>query len=315
MLYHDPRWPRASAWLQQSAGETLGTLAVVGAGATKGSITPGRGDLAPGAIRKALERFSPYDVSHATDVEQIRVRDLGDLEIANLAPADAKPAVSKGVEMALQDIDALVLLGGDNSITYPGVLGLAAALACPLDRCAVLTLDAHFDLRDLDNGLTNGNPIRALLRDGLPGANIAQIGIQPFANSRDYDAIARAAGIHVITSEEAHARGIRDVIAEALANLAARADAIYVDLDLDVLDRAFAPATPGSRPGGLAPWQVRIAARECGLHPKVRVLDLVEIDPEKDISDCTVLAAASCLLSFASGLCARLESQSSAVRS
>ena len=106
MLYHDPRWPRASAWLQQSAGETLGTLAVVGAGATKGSITPGRGDLAPGAIRKALERFSPYDVSHATDVEQIRVRDLGDLEIANLAPADAKPVVSKGVEMALQDVDA-----------------------------------------------------------------------------------------------------------------------------------------------------------------------------------------------------------------
>jgi arginase family enzyme len=95
------------------------------------------------------------------------------------------------------------------------------------------------------------------------------------------------------------------VVRDALDLLAQSVETIYVDLDLDVLDRAFAPATPGSRPGGFAPWELRSAARVCGAHPSVRVLDLVEVDPTRDIADITVLAAAACLLSFASGLLGR----------
>lgn len=78
-----------------------------------------------------------------------------------------------------------------------------------------------------------------------------------------------------------------------------------VDIDVDVLDRTFAPATPGSRPGGLAPWQLRAAAPLCARHPKVRAADLVETDPEEDISDRTTLAAAATLLSFAAGVLER----------
>ena len=78
-----------------------------------------------------------------------------------------------------------------------------------------------------------------------------------------------------------------------------------MDLDLDVLDRAYAPATPGSRPGGLTPHHIRKAARVCGTHPKVRILDLVEMDPTRDIADATALAAAACLLEFASGVLGR----------
>ena len=90
-------------------------------------------------------------------------------------------------------------------------------------------------------------------------------------------------------------RGIENVTAEALTQLSNSADFIYVDFDLDVLDRTFAPAASGSRPGGLAPWELRRAARICGLHPRVRAIDLVEIDPTRDVADAT-LAAAACLL-------------------
>jgi formiminoglutamase len=175
-------------------------------------------------------------------------------------------------------------------------------LATPLDRCGLLTFDAHFDLRDLAGGLTNGNPVRALLADGLPGAHIVQIGIQAFANSREYAEVAHQARINVVGADSVHDRGIDAVVGEALDYLERLAGVIYVDLDLDVLDRAFAPAAPGSRPGGLAPWQIRRAARACGLRPKVRVLDLVEIDPERDPEALTSLAAAACLLAFSSGL-------------
>ncbi|MBI3681951.1 MAG: agmatinase family protein [Acidobacteria bacterium] len=302
--YPDPRWPRASAWL---AGECekapAGRLAVLGAPLRLGSITPGDCHLAPQAIRSALERFSTCEVAAGCDVRRLEAADHGDLELAEKRPEEALEPLSRAVSHALETAEALVLLGGDNSITRPGCHGLADAL----DLCGLLTLDAHFDLRDLDNGLTNGNAVRALLADGLPGVQIAQIGIQSFANSQAYMEVAKQAGIRAVAVDEVRERGIRAVVEDALRSLSQAVEVIYVDLDLDVLDQAFAPATPGARPGGLTPHEVRQAARLCGLHPKVRVLDLVEIDPSRDIRDATARAAAACLLSFASGVLGRIE--------
>jgi formiminoglutamase len=299
MAADDPRWPRASLWLAGEPAAEPPNLAVLGLPLRLGSITPGRCDLAPDAIRSALHRFSTWDFDLHHDVRALSVRDFGDLDVALLEPAAAFETVVQGVA-GLSEARAIALLGGDNSITRPALHGLQQ----PLDRCALLTLDAHLDLRDLDR-MTNGNPVRALLQDGLPGSHVAQIGIQSFANSPAYAEIARDAGITIATAEHVHARGIAAVTEEILEHLAMRADAIYVDLDLDVLDRAFAPATPGSRPGGLSPWQLRIAARMCGQHPRVRAIDFVELDPERDAADRTALAAAACLLSFASGLLMR----------
>lgn len=301
-LYHDPRWPRASAWL---AGECLrnavGTINVLGLPMAKGSITPGRCDLAPAAIRKALERFSTYDFDSDRDLRLLRATDEGDLNVSGMTPEQAFQPVAEAVALNVEAAPAVVLLGGDNSITRPGVHGLGV----PLERRGLLTLDAHLDLRDLEGGLTNGNPVRALLHDGLPGDHIFQIGIQPFANSEAYARVAREAGIHVITADCVMERGAAAVVREALEYLDQRTERIYVDLDLDVLDRVHAPATPGSRPGGLAPHLVRKAAHICGTHPKVRVLDLVEMDPTHDAGDATALAAAACLLEFASGVLGR----------
>lgn len=302
-LFDDPLWQRASAWLAgEHEREPLGRLAVVGAPLRLGSITPGRTDLAPGVMREVLQRFSTYDIETNLDLRHLAAHDFGDLAVSELRPEAAFEVVSNAARGALERSDALVLLGGDNSITRPGVHGLNL----PLERCGLLTLDAHFDLRDTTGGLTNGNPVRALLADGLPGANVVQIGIQSFSNSKAYARIARDAGITIVTADAVHLRGLEIVLTESLARLAEHTDAIYVDLDLDVLDRAYAPATPGSRPGGFAPWQIRRAARLCGEHAKVRALDLVEIDPTKDIADATTMAAATCLLLFASGLLARL---------
>ena len=298
----DPNWPRASAWLAGThSADPACRLAVLGAPLRLGSITPGRTDLAPAAVRSILDRMSTYDLESDRDLNRVAASDRGDVALADIAPADALVPLAAAVRGSLAEADALALLGGDNSITRPGCHGMCSELS----RAGLLTLDAHLDLRDLNPELTNGNPVRALLADGLPGANIVQIGIQPFANSRAYLEVAREAGIKVVSVSEAHARGIGMVVEEALDLLDETVDAIYVDLDLDVLDRVFAPATPGSRPGGLTPAEVRIAARLCGAHPKVRVLDLVEIDPTKDVAEATVFAAGLCLLSFASGLLGR----------
>lgn len=297
----DPNWPRAGAWLAgDHLPEPIGTLAILGAPVHLGSITPGRCDLAPEAIRKALDRYSTFDPDAGVDVRSLTVSDLGDLDLSRSRPEEALGPLSEAVRSGVTDADVLVVLGGDNSITRPGCLGVA-----DLDRLGLLTLDAHHDLRDVDEGLSNGNPVRALLADGLPGQNVVQVGIAPFANSRAYADVAREAGISVATADVARTHGIEATVAEALDRLAERVDAIYVDLDIDVLDRTFAPGAPGSRPGGLTPEQLFHAARLCGQHPLVRVIDLVEVDPTKDVSGITVLTAARSLLSFASGLAGR----------
>lgn len=300
---NDPSWPRASAWLAgQHASYAQRKLAVLGVPANSGSITPGRCDLTPAAVRAALQRFSTYDLENGVDLESVAVRDHGDLDVAKLGVAASFQTIAEQVKVSAQGVDALVLLGGDNSITRPGVHGLGL----PLEKCGLLTLDAHLDLRDLDGGLTNGNPVRALLNDGLPGQNIVQVGLQPFANSRQYHEVALDAGITVIPAIEFSRRSVEDVVEQALHYLAKRCEAIYVDFDIDVLDRAFAPACPGARPGGITPAELRCAARLCGEHSKVRIADLVEVDPERDVAQVTVYATCMCLLGFAAGVARRM---------
>ena len=226
--------------------------------------------------------------------------DAGDLPLADLSPEDALAPLSAKVRALAAGDTCVAILGGDNSVTRPGVHGTAA-----LDRIGLITLDAHFDLRETDAGLTNGNPIRALLEDGLPGPHISQIGIQSFANSPDHARLATQEGIHVVDRDTVARQGIESCVEAELRRLAPEVDAIYVDFDIDVLDRCFAPATPGSRPGGITPLELQRAAYICGTSPKVTVIDIVEVSPLDDFADVTVMAAAQVFLAFASGVVSR----------
>jgi arginase family enzyme len=298
----DPNWPRAGAWLAGDHDPDAAVrMTVVGAPLARGSLTPGRCDRAPAAIREALGRFSTFDIESGVDVRAVAAMDEGDVDLATATAEEALAPLAQAVEGSLGAGEAVVVLGGDNAVTRPALRGLGPTL----DRIGLLTLDAHLDLRDTAGGLNNGNPVRALLEDGLPGDHVVQVGIAAFANSGVYAGVANDAGITVITADTARTRGVDAVVAGALEHLAERADTIYVDVDLDVLDRAFAPACPGSRPGGLHPTDLRRAARTAGGHPRVRAMDIVEVDPTRDVADVTVLTAASCLLSFAAGLAAR----------
>jgi formiminoglutamase len=297
----DPNWPRAAEWLAGShAPDVARRLVVIGAPVRLGSLSGGRFDMTPAAVREALSRYSTFDVDAGVDLRRVAATDAGDLDLAGSSPEQALVPLAGAVGDSLDTADAVAVLGGDNSVTRPALRGLG-----DLGRVGLLTLDAHLDLRDTAGGLSNGNPVRALLEDGLPGEHVVQVGIQGFANSAEYAAVASEAGVTVITAETARAQGVEAVVAGALATLAERADSIYVDLDLDVLDRAHAPACPGSRPGGLLPADLRRAARLAGAHPNVRAVDIVEVDPTRDVAEATVLMAASCLLTFAAGVAAR----------
>ncbi|WP_374273955.1 agmatinase family protein [Brevundimonas sp.] len=252
-------------------------VAVIGCPLNERSLTPGRCDLGPRALRAVLPRFSTYDVETGRELTTV-VHDAGDVALKAVSPADALYPIQTAVR-AQANRDLIVLIGGNNAITRPGVHGLG------LEGTALLTLDAHFDLRDTDQGLTNGNPVQALLDDGLDGRRISQIGLAPFANTRRAHEKAKNAGILVRTADECRRTGFAAVVAEELARLSGLADRIYVDVDIDVLDRSQWPASPGARPGGCSIHDLFEATRAIGAHPKVAAVDLTEYDPSLEIGD------------------------------
>jgi arginase family enzyme len=287
-------WPNLSDLIV--GAESKAPVGMVGAPLATGSVTPGRCDLAPDLLRATLRRIGRYDVETRRELAT-QIADYGDVELAGLAIEDATDPIRAAVGASAGVHTLTLLVGGNNAVTRPGVLGLGV----PLDKVGLITLDAHFDMRGLDQGLSNGNPVRALIEDGLPGANIAQIGLASFANSRKMHEDALAAGNLVVTMADVRRDGIAQAIDRALKRVA-HCEAIVVDCDIDVIDRSQFPAAPGARPGGMAVDDFFSAVRQLAAEPRVRLIDLTEWDPPLDPTDLSALTAArwvaECLAGF-----------------
>lgn len=267
-------WPTAAEWLATPWPDAR--LSVAGMPLAEGAVTPSRYDLTPGAVRARLAKFSTLHGERG--VELPPVRDLGD----SLEPPPLHAPLT-------------IVIGGHNGITFE-ILRQRPDLA----RWALLTLDAHHDVRPYAPGPPgNGSPVRALLDAGLPGHHVVQVGISQFANSPAHRKWCEDRGITI------HGPGDVHLVPELLDRLAAEADHVYVDLDIDVLDRASAPGAPGARPGGLAARDLLEVAFAAGAHPAVRCIDIVEVDAAADVASITVDAAALCLLNAAAGFAAR----------
>lgn len=270
-------WPTAAGWLA-GASDDPDALVVAGVPIAEHAVTPCRYDLAPAAVRARLARLSTWHSNRMVGLDDVPVRDLGDA--AAPPPLDAR---------------LTVLLGGHNAVTYHALAG-----AGELSGWGLLTLDAHHDVRPYEPGAVgNGSPVRALVDAGLPGVNVVQVGINGFSNSRSHRRWCDEEGITVLGPDSIGS------VATLLDDLSYRCSAIYVDVDVDVLDRAFAPGCPGARPGGTTPAQLFDAVFAAGAHPAVRAVDVVEVDPTADVASVTVDAAALALLNVAAGFARR----------
>jgi formiminoglutamase len=270
-------------------------VGLVGAPLAAGSVTPGRCDLAPDLLRRTLRRIGRYDVETGRELA-IAVLDRGDVDLGSRTIEQATPLLRDAVAESAEAHALTLLVGGNNAVTRPGLLGLGGELG----EIGLITLDAHFDMRDTSAGLSNGNPVRALIEDGLPGANIAQVGLASFANSKAMHGDALEAGNLVVTIGDVRRDGIAHAIAQALDHVA-HCDALVVDCDIDVVDRSQFPAAPGARPGGMAVQDFFAAVRRLASDPRVRLIDLTEWDPPLDQTDLSALTAARWLAECLAG--------------
>jgi formiminoglutamase len=305
----DPLWPRAGDWPAPTREETPDAV-LLGVPAWRTSLSPTGAGETPAAVREALRRYSPTLMGPPpVDLDAVlRIADAGDVDEPDGREGEARV---RAAVAELASARLLIALGGDNSATYSVAQGRRAR--------GLITLDAHFDLRD---GESNGSPVRRLLADGLDPRRVVQIGIADFANSAAYARRALDAGVTVITLDEVRRRGIGAVVADALrvAGGGAAADGapapapgrpaepggIHLDIDVDVCDRSVAPGCPASVPGGLAAWELRALVRGIARDPRVASADIVEVDATADTADArTVRLAALCVLELLAGLAER----------
>ena len=288
-------WPSIADLLVEGEAQ----VALLGAPLEAGSVTAGRCDLAPHALRTALKRISTYDLETGVELSE-PVVDLGDVQVRGIMPADAFAPIRDGVAAATAGHRLTLLIGGNNAVTRPAAHGLGV----PMEEVGLITLDAHFDLRSTADGPRNGNPIRCLLEDGLPGANICQIGLAPFANTARMHRDALDAGIGVWSGADVRREGILTIVDAALARLD-HASRIMVDFDIDVIDRSQFPGAPGARPGGITATEFFCAARDVAAHPRVALVDLTEFDPSIDSTDLSALTAARWVAEILAGFSTR----------
>ncbi|MCI2398449.1 agmatinase [Aliiroseovarius subalbicans] len=179
--------------------------------------------------------------------------------------------------------------GGDHLCTLPILRSLAAD-----GPVGMVHFDSHTDLfHSYFDGtmFTHGTPFRRAVEEGLlDPTRVCMIGIRGTAYDNEDRDFAESVGIRVIAIEEFHARGVKDVMAEA-RDIAGQGDT-YVSYDIDFVDPAFAPGTGTPEVGGPNSFQALQVVRELkGLN--IIGADLVEVSPPFDASGATAYLGAS----------------------
>jgi agmatinase len=260
----------------------------------------------PREIRIAMDGGGPPQSWHmdlGTDpFADLAIVDHGD---ASVVPGDARAsheAIRAAVERVLSMGAIPVVLGGDHSIALPDISAVAAHH--PHGAVAVVHFDTHADTAEELWGteLSHGCPFRHLVARGdIPGHRLVQIGLRggwPFREEFEW---MRAAGLSWHRMEEVIERGIDDVIDSVLAEIS-DADGLFLSVDVDVLDPAFAPGTGTPEPGGMTTRELLRAIRRLTVAKGIVGLEVVEVCPPYDNASITAMAAHRVVIEALSGL-------------
>lgn len=244
------------------------------------SFRPGTRD-GPGAVRRASYNFETYVHRHRIDFRDINVADLGDLDLG-ADPRYARETIRESFAF-IPGGATPIFIGGEHSITPPIVAEVARRRR---GEIGVIVLDAHLDLREEYGGTKYSHACASreiLQTDGVAG--YASIGIRS-GDLKEY-ILAEERGISYHSSDEVRERGIEAVLVDALKEVGC--EEIYLSIDFDGIDPAYAPGVGNPEPFGLTSWDVRYIVEKVA--PEAVGLDVCEIAPQFDGGQTAALGA------------------------
>jgi formiminoglutamase/agmatinase len=260
----------------------------------------------PTAIREAFRWLGGWDARRGASLKGLRVHDFGDVPVHDGDTLHTHRQVEGHLVLALAGKQPLVVLGGDNSLSYATFRALHQVHG---GRWGVIVLDAHYDLRPYTGQPTSGTPYRRILEEvpGQPvqGGNLVEVGIRPYANAPSLAAYAKEHGVHVVSADEVRERGMKAVAREALAKAGAGVDHVFLSVDIDGLDQSIAPGCSAPGAGGLTFDEARVLVEAVGADARCRGMDIVEVAPSLDPSGNTARVAAQLVAHFAGAVHSR----------
>jgi len=274
-------------------------------GVTQGG---GRGGaaLGPTAIRKQLQAYGTvYNFDRDADLSRLAIADFGDLIPDDRSVDQTHQHLSDAVE-AIVRIGAIpILLGGGHDLTFGGVRGWAREAGGAIGG---ITLDAHFDVRKIVDGvITSGSPFRNILDkiDTICGERFVEIGGNGLVNTREHFEYLIGKKARLFSLSQARRQGMGSVVEKALQIAGEGGDTVFCSIDLDVIAQAFAPGVSAPSPEGFTPEEATLAAYRFGLYPKTGYFDIMELNPNFDQDGRTARLATALILHFLAGVVQR----------
>lgn len=301
--WEDSNETRVANWIRPWDFEERIDVGITGVPIARAAIKPVSAHQGPNAMKQSRFFFTTYSIDYDVDVADLTVRDTGDVSIPLMDMPLAHEQIRSAARGLLDHEPAFfpVFVGGDHSMTRP--IARAMREARGYERMGLIQFDAHMDVQNFeDGGPHNGTPIRGIIEDGSVAAErVVQIGISGFVNARAYRDWLSKRGGTIYSSREVARRGMQTVLSEAWERASAGADGVYVTLDIDCLELAYAPGTGASISGGIEPWPLMDAMFELGRREEVVGVDIVEVDPARDLGGATARVATKLLLTFLAG--------------
>jgi len=261
----------------------------------------------PRAVRDATYNSGGYSLQ--LDVEPFEELDVIDAGDANIVPA----WLSRGHAMIFRKVLEVassgaipIIIGGDHSITWPAASAVAQVRAP--GRIGIVHFDAHADTADQDWGVLagHGTPMRRLIESGaVRGRNFVQVGLRGYWPPRDVFDWMKEQGMRWHLMREIEERGAEAVIDDAISEALDGPEAIYLSIDIDVIDPGMAPGTGTPEPGGMLTREVLRAVRRIVGAVELAGMDVVEVSPPYDHAEVTAMAAHRTILEAISALALR----------
>jgi agmatinase len=262
----------------------------------------------PRAIRQAQSASGALN-SLQLGVEPLEVLTVVDAGDANIVPSWMERGHAL-IHRKVREVAATgaipIVLGGDHSITWPSASAVAE-VRHPAS-IGIVHFDAHADTaQDIFGVLaSHGTPMRRLVESGaVAGRNFVQVGLRGYWPPPDVFEWMRAQGMRWHLMREIEERGAEAVIDDAIAEALDGADAVYLSIDIDVIDPGMAPGTGTPEPGGMLTREVLRAIRRVVAAVDLAAMDVVEVSPPFDHAEVTAGAANRCVLEAISALAAK----------
>ena len=269
----------------------------------------------PQAIR--LTDYLPHDGRRphlALGVDplvDLGVVDVGDVEMLSGEIETSLERLERAVATVARSGSIPVILGGDHTIALPDVTGVARHVGW--GRVSVVHFDAHADTADTQFGSMHGHgtPMRRLIESGAArGDRFLQIGLRGYWPDPDTLAWMAEQGMRSFEMTEIEGRGLPACLTEAFAIATDDCDAVFLSVDIDVVDPGSAPGTGTPEPGGFSSRQLLDAVRRATMELPVAGIDVVEVSPPYDHAEVTAYLANRVVLEALSGIAWRRQATS-----